>query len=432
MKPTLNQNGEYTIRWPRPWRATLWWIAAGILLVGGTIGLRFWWQHKADQLWHTEVNRLRAAGEKVTRSDFQPPLISDNVNAAEYIKAAWALAGKADAQHDAEIIALIRKAASRSQADWKIDLSGSVFGWSMPSYIESGATAEILLNATRKAHAAGNDAEAIQLVLDQIGMLRHMYGMIPGMSAMVTTNPLEMELQRQIDAMVSDLRIGSAPGNASPEQVRRLIDELISDDRLMLMIDSVWQGERVLAAELERELEPTDTITWWPIRPAARMASYRMMLQANEYGAQFRKSPVPVSAPALLPSPPTFMPPLYRVTHLESQIQMFSAHWSRMVVQYRTSAKVVGIKLAIKLYRAEHNGALPESLDEMVPVYWAEVPVDPATGLRFQFAPEGLTPGEGGPSIYLDAGDNAGPASAPQTSWQYPQFWPVITDSPRP
>lgn len=262
-----------------------------------------------------------------------------------------------------------------------------------------------------------------------------MYTMLPGMSAILSTDTLESNLQRQVKTILPDIRIGSEDGNASPAQIRTLIDELISDDRMLLMLDQVWQGERILAAELEHELDGAEPLMWWPIRPAIRMTSYRMMLHANAAGEQFKSSPTPYAGPSVFPSQPTFVPPLYRLTHMDSQIQFFSIQWTRLLAGDRSVPKALGILLAIQLYRFDHGGALPESLEEMVPAYFAEVPIDPESAARFQYARDGLPFSEGQPVVFINPGNMTIPTTAPQVSPQHSQFkfWtaePLSTEPP--
>ena len=55
------------------------------------------------------------------------------------------------------------------------------------------------------------------------------------------------------------------------------------------------------------------------------------------------------------------------------------------------------IVLALQGWRLEH-GALPETLSELAPTWFAQVPVDPMTGMPFQYYPNGLSE----PTTWLD------------------------------
>ena len=55
------------------------------------------------------------------------------------------------------------------------------------------------------------------------------------------------------------------------------------------------------------------------------------------------------------------------------------------------------IVLALQGWRLEH-GALPKTLSELAPTWFAQVPVDPMTGMPFQYYPNGLSE----PTTWLD------------------------------
>jgi hypothetical protein len=91
-------------------------------------------------------------------------------------------------------------------------------------------------------------------------------------------------------------------------------------------------------------------------------------------------------------------------------------------IRARLERRFAAVMLAIRLYRADHAGAFPPSLDALVPAYLPRVPVDPAAGdgrpVKYLVIKGGLPDGGDRPILYsvgtdgVDRTAEAGPVKA--------------------
>jgi hypothetical protein len=125
-------------------------------------------------------------------------------------------------------------------------------------------------------------------------------------------------------------------------------------------------------------------------------------------------------------------PPRRAGSQLAYMSRLFSQfYWGRedQVVlncfRWKTDRRAAAIALAIALYRSDHNGAWPDSLQQLVPNYLPAVPLDPMApdGARFRFIGLRATTQ---PIIYAvgqDGSDDGGSTRPSRASWDPVDPW---------
>jgi len=100
----------------------------------------------------------------------------------------------------------------------------------------------------------------------------------------------------------------------------------------------------------------------------------------------------------------------------KSMDRLFNTHF-RVIMERRMSAVI----LAAQLYRADHQGAWPKALSELVPMYLSEVPRDPfradGAALGYRVIPHGWPEGGDRPVIFSDSGPDVPVPASPVMPW---------------
>ncbi|MCY2924566.1 MAG: hypothetical protein NT031_03870 [Planctomycetota bacterium] len=245
-----------------PRRRMRWW--GWVLVVLGTLvctaaGTWFGWGYVGQSRLNKLLAEIRSRGEPVEWKDFAEAPVPDGQNAVPlYQKASDMLSdpkGKytqADVvdfsemirylttdkafrrQHGREVeaildfsrdsLALLRQAADRPGADFKMDFHGSALGVKLPPVANMTDLADAGVLAALRAHEAGRDAQALQSLRDTMAL-----GRCLGRSPLLILQMVSMACYRDVFPAVEqcapDFRIGPEPG-ASAAMVRELIREL--------------------------------------------------------------------------------------------------------------------------------------------------------------------------------------------------------------
>jgi hypothetical protein len=222
--------------------------------------------------------------------------------------------------------------------------------------------------------------------------------------------------------------------------VKRLIDELLDPEEGRV-------GERMLIAERVGQIDTTD---WYGKRlPLLRPMLQIDLLRALDADDQLIRAARCASWPeasktlASLDRPVAF--PFFGTSPAKGKSAADTLPVSRMfrsiimplsldrfvqvMFRRRTEARLVATSLAIRMYRADHDGRWPEALEALVPQYLPCVPRDPMAEiapLRFVVIRSGLPDGSDRPLIYSvgddgidDTAKGSRPPSQPRFSWSY-------------
>lgn len=409
-----------------------------MLLVVALFALRLWWGRDAERRLRRALDPVVAAGLPARMADIKRQSLTDEVNAAAYLRKAsasivfndspaassfafpnyppygsqWdALAEKSVAQN-AKIFPLARQARVYDRADWGTRFVRPAVSTLLPHLNDARHLANTLGDAALYAHFRGDDAAALEIIRD----IRHeakVLGHDPFVISHLVTVGIEMLAQDRLQVIAAGLRI--APDGAPPvpagtypttapsppprpatrEQVRALIAELLDDGAFGAALVTAYAGERAMQI---------DTADWlgeksWVLRPMFQLESVRMA-EEDEPLLEAAAQPSWPAAKAVLasaalrrppPGPPLpaanvfsgrGTPPTNRdvidYTRLLSSNLLGTSPMGRPITQHmraRNEKRLTAVSLAAQLYRADH-GTWPPSIDALVPSYLSQAPRD--------------------------------------------------------
>lgn len=339
---------------------------------------------------------------------------------------------------------LVRQADDRRQVAWGRTFESPMISEAWPELGEQRDLAVLLRAAALSAHLDGDDRSAVQYAADMLFIaeaVARQPTLMPHQSAVgiatiaadtagqiATDLRVEPELESGTGDTSGDESASSAAGRA---QVESLIAALLDDGPMRAALPAALRGDRVirmdaLAAIAGGRLAPSrrtaggppSELLWGRVkRYAARPALYRAaedaarrtdVLLAAAAAPDWptfraRAGVASGSAPATQPQQPEAAP-----TELAKALAFVDSSLPppQRVAQahYRALAhrRMVAVALAVRLYRAGHDGAFPATLEDLVPSCLPAVPLDPlAEGGR----PLGYVPDPDRPRVY-SVGEN--------------------------
>jgi hypothetical protein len=444
---------EPTIPWPPRYRWVKRWAVVGAVAAAAVVGTRLWWGHVAQQRVNGYVAELRGKGEPILPEDFDTNAgVPDSENAAMRCAAAGAMASAtaragtaspAQSVHEfpdflpyrplwhqladaacaanAAVYPEVRRARQLKVADWNVRLRSPIFTQlRFAPYNDLRNLANLLGDTALRAHFRHNDFEAMELVADTRALsevtgraptlIGHLVGV--GIDALAVNRLLMIAGGLQVTegepTTAPSTGQANVPRPATRAQVRAAIASLLDDTaqqdsrrRALLgeraaMFDGVWYTTRrslVLrpmfdldALRTARRVEPYLDALSIPTWPAAN-AAISARLKWGRGGLSDRSD----------------------LTGIIGRI--FSGSFGRAVevgLRVRVDRRAAAAALATRLFLID-NGRYPASLDELVPTYLPELPMDTYARdggpLRYVLADQGRRPllysvGENGTDDY--------------------------------
>ncbi len=383
-----------------------WWLKrillATVLLIVGLASLRWWWGVQADHRWRACIARLEASGEPLYARDFAVPAIPDAENAAHLLKAAAAkmkpgglsfsqlvdaldLPGRdrdvAQALTDnAESLRLLRQVRDTRGSDWGIDnRTGDISG--------QFQLAHLAQLASIAAYWRGDAHEALEGVHDllcagrAIRANRSFPGHLIGMEA-------DQCAVRIVERITPDSTAVGPSGSLGRDEIRGLVDSFLDESEVRASWRWAWLSERALQLELVRPI--AELRSPGLLAPALTIDAATVM----DWGSQSIAMAEATNAVAAHRRYPAASDPgqkLNRYARLLSAfvIPDFSSvldeHFKRLALR-----RLAAARLGIALCALDH-GNLPETLEQLVPVYLPAVPLDPLfdDGRPIEYAPSG-------------------------------------------
>lgn len=415
-----------------PYPPRFWWFKRlallGLLLVIGVACLRVWWGRVATRELNRAVATLRARGEPVWASEFQPGDVHDDRNAAAALRDAFAainpnaqppsatnltyrhyppfpprwhqLADQA-VEKNAAALKLARDARQRPKVEWNLRIAQPAFATLLPQLNQARELAHLLGDAAIHDHLAGDEPEAIERIRDMIALARAVDEQPFIVSHLVARGITSLAYYR-VALIASDLHIAGAPATmpvrqpAPPAQVRELIADILAHDT-SAGVARAYQGER---------MGVLDTINWTTaknpmLRPMFRLDQVRVIREI-EGPIRAATRPSPTSTQPASVAPGSRATPEKLSSVISSSLIPAWGRIMHMDWRVRTEARLAAAALAARLYHAEH-GRWPESIEALVPEYLPAVPEDPwAAGapIKFTLIPNGLPDGSPRPVVY--------------------------------
>lgn len=398
-----------------------WWlkriiVATGVLLVLLVV-VRLWWGWAADRRLQAEIDRIIAAGEPIYPEDFDQEPVPDDQNAAKIYEAAstalvlsldeeskigeitsgsWAtLAGAVET--NGATLALARAARSLPHVDWGTPFHTPVLATlTTPPYSNLRKLARFLMSSAFSMYEGGEHCESFETIHDLLALNRAIAEhplLISQLVAMATDNLVFGAIEKLAPRLHIDddlnLPIGVTP--AGRWNVKALIGQLQNETTPTHSLRQAFFAERMFTVDTVRGLrDGTTTRSTLYGGPAGKpwMESLLNIFESpwlafdglTALGAQrplCEGTPEPTysAARAMLTTPrestmvDSYLHPL---SGPDYTLDRFLAIHFSGVARRRLAATA----LAIRLFQTD-NGRRPDLLEELVPGYLPQVPLDP-------------------------------------------------------
>jgi hypothetical protein len=453
---------------PRYWWLKRCAVGAGVMLLVVAIS-RWGWGAYASRMLEAEFERLRAAGEPIEPQDFDLPPVADELNVAIPLKEAVAIQQQIEAAEQqalanltqeirsnlapgeatdrytlrrrarkaaatrpedanlaqaratgiARIRALVHEARLRREVNWGFITPNT---WqSLLRVMSYEKIAVHLREAAKGAHQQGDDAAALDTLVDMLAMADHLSAsriLLARLLAGIIFESVTLDLQQILAEPLSSAESKLPTGSRSLDRERanalitRLLDERVQREGM------IWsmQRERLVQLNAIRLMtgDHAEQVTarsgpWeygsfglWLVRPMLQLDGVRLIRAGDRWVEAARTTHLPDVRQygGKLPIRAEGLRAQSRVMSgiLDPDFGNFQARALATLARRRMAAT----GLAIHLYAQDH-GHMPETLDELVPQYLPTVPENPllAAGHPIQYwlhceypclyAPERLT-----------------------------------------
>ena len=392
----------------------------------------------------------RAAAAVVPGAD-SPSSSALGYNAYPPYPPAWHALSDGSVKANGMAYVLARRARAHEQSDWRTPMPTPTIAVQLPHLNRTRHLANIVSDAALRAHLHGDDATALETVRDvrhQARVVSREHFLVSYLVGIGVENIALYKLQ----IIATGLKIGpddetappppgspgamsllpatqpaAAPRPASRAQVQQLIAELLDDEH--------WR-EAMKRSLADERANTIDTGLWFGrqsrlLRPAfeldvVRLADdYRPYLRAAEQSTWPAAAQVITAAGKVTARPPAkhylfgvgpaapanARRPVINYARLlsDSDLQGSGGRVIMQDMRTRQQRRMTAVSLAAQLYRADHGGAWPASLQDLVPKYLPSVPADPfspqGAPLRYLLA-RGALPGGGDRPVVYSVGDN--------------------------
>ena len=451
------------------WTREHWFAAFAGVVVALAIVLRIAWGWDTSRRLDAALDDVRRRGEPLALADFVREDLPPSENAwAEYAEAARAVATSAalppsqsnfqypayaprgvrwealaaeSEKVNAPSISAARRARLFNRLQFPQQGPGQTF---RREWIDARALANVLGDGAEYAHLRGDDAEAVERLLDgmHLGRLVRQDPSIMSQLVGIGINALTLDEAKQV---IPTLNLsGDRTGNpASPAQARLLLAALLDETENRQSFVRCLHFERVIQIDaLKRAAGET-----WAIRPAADATALRWVNDfdvlirsaGRENGRQARNTLRRIAANRWGIEDSYPVPRLSRDRSTPRYSQWFDEFVgagpggpARSLEQFHRESmerRLTAVMLAARLYHHDH-GRWPDDATGLVPGYLDAVPADP---FREDGGPLGyvvlratLPDGADRPLVFSDAGDAGGNSAGaiddePMYGWQ--QGW---------
>jgi hypothetical protein len=387
------------------------WIVIVLLtIVVGCVVAFFIYGSYATRRLDRLIAQYRAAGEPILAEDFVSPGIPDESNAAAYWRAAvegtkinpddekilekhfsHLLPLKAEevavlqqlVQANKDPLEDARLAAALKESAWGIPFDPQNM---LPDLPQVRVVARLLRFAAVLEHHNGNHDQAIARLRQIIALSDSAQNMSPGIISHLIGIGICALGSDCIAELSPDLKIGPETGAAKVDEIKALIAALLDESTIRRGWTDGANGDRALALHHGRIFG-----TKPGVGPYFRVCTVDVLKESTKYRDAGLLENLPAAladTKALREAPPPKIPNVVAILSANLD-RRFSVHF-RGLCERRLAA----VALAIRLYRADHNGEFPKALDVLVPTYLPKLPADPFRddGKTFGYVPTGASP----------------------------------------
>lgn len=406
--------------------------------------------------WHvrrsldSDIESLRAAGERILPLDFAPTDSSPRHNAAPDLIAAaaivnddseeawsiswapitrpvdsraWPYLARAKVWFEPALVR-IERARQKPICQWSHRLDSPVIGMVVPELDRARSLSNLVGTAVMVEHRDGRH-DLVPLRFRQALYLADVCESTPAFVAHKVALGITFSATERVESLAPDLRIetgGADAGAASRSDVRGLIAALLDEKTVeagfRLAVNSHRMHQRDALDYLARGPNPA---SGYVFRPFVEVSARRDLDHLTRMVTAVRaKNDWPTVAAALE------RVGVVQRTRLHPFVFDSSASFRRLPkehFQVLTDRRLAATALAIRLYQSDHAGQRPSRLEELVPDYLPTVPLDAmAAGSQ----PIRYRPSPDRPALYsvgLNGTDQLGDESAMPGEYGYLDAW---------
>ena len=444
------------------------WTLRAVVVLALLAGMRVWWGYEARRRLDAFVVEAHAQGRKVLPADFvRPDPVSAEQNAAPLLESAargivftpqqrlwetkFAMAlplTAADRMNLAAIAAAnrasldsVRKARSLPQLDWRVKPGMRGYRTALAKLSGQRQLATLLGYLALYAHDAGDDAEAVELLLDLRYLAWSVRQIAPSVAAMLTGDGVSATLSEHALRIAPALNVARPPQRAATTrpavraQARELIERLLDDTDDRRAAADAWDGETMLlldgSPQLVRQMEPR--IVGALVRPMSEIDVVRAARARSAQRVAASQPTLPAAVAALPRDLGGMKSHLHQAVTAMSEMSGVGAT-PGLEAHFRglTDRRAAAVILAIRLYRLEHDNALPATLDALVPDYISRVPLDP---MARKARPMGYWSDPRGPCVHsvgANHQDDGGAFTHAERWLSRDKFYHIPPRTPRP
>lgn len=295
-----------------------------------------------------------------------------------------------------------RRARSLTEVDWKDPISNPMMRFWPQSLYDQRQLLQLMGVACLYHHMQGNDVEAVEVMRDALHLASLTGAQSGELPRHLYAGYFVNHIVERVEVIAPDLRISDAITRrkddqpASPGQVEALIEDLMDTDPLferwpmvvwggrasvldaMMLCDARPGGQRVILGG-----PPCSTlwdcaftyVHWALVRPVWRRDT-PVLLQYHDRALEAYDSTSYPATIARLPGWPQMSETV--LGELNPAAMVYTPSTSAAERHFHSIAmrRMAAIALALRLYEIDH-GSQPSGLDQLVPQYVREIPLDP-------------------------------------------------------
>lgn len=397
---------EKSARWSR----RISW-AGLILLLLLFFGHLFWAMIEGNRL-QNRINAIKQSGEPIQPADFNIAAGDPAENGGQDIATAAKLVDTNDEawkdfdystlglplrpeeralltrilEKSEQPLSWMRTAATKKRFEMEVNLKSPVLSQLLPELNTIRSLATVLLVQAIMAHDRQDDQQTLQS-LEQIMLVGRYVDTSPTLVGHLVAVGSTAMASDWAEKMAPDLRIGEGEGQASPAQVRHLIDRLLDEQHAAAAQIKAMQMERTMQVDTMTSIANglPITLNWnQPAAPWNPLARYAMRPVLYHNGNVMIDHMAVVVAAAREKNLPDMRAKMPDFTSSRSLLNIFASTLVPSLnrageTHFRVLAerRLAAIALAMRWYAVEHNGKFPEQLEELVPKYLPAIPKDP-------------------------------------------------------
>jgi hypothetical protein len=444
-------------------------VVVYLVIAAALVGVRIWWGKLAQKKLDAGIAAIRATGEPALVDDLNRDKVPDADNAAYYYRLAitklnpnvlspaasnytyngyppfsrkWFAMSEASAKANQGAFDLVREARKHPRVQWSSTYASPLITVILPHLNGMRDLANHVGDNALLKHFSGDDADAIESIKDIWATAHATEQQSFLITHLVAVGIRALALDR-FEVIARDLTIaGRSPTTrptdhpATRKQVDELLAMILDDDAERAAAAHAYAGERLFQIDAILYY-PKASKVLWPMFQLDAVSAMHM----NDRLIAATTQPTWQTSLATMSGPTVSTPD--NLAHVFSRIITPSLNRARLT-DFRVvmEARLAATILAVRLYRLDHNGQFPPTLDALVPDYLAKVPDDPFSDplSKIHYLPPGKAPHPLVYSVGEDHMDNTAPSpgtwpTEPMSSWdpRTPDQWRDLTNwSPPP